>query len=76
MDWDALIEVLLETVKDDITRADIYKKLFDLVGTHDASDSTDQDDVFDGVLENYIHDDEEEELYEDESDGFDYDDDE
>ena len=77
MDWDALIEVLLESVKDDVMRADIYKKLFDLVGTHDASESTDQDDVFDGVLENYIHDEEEEDLYEeDEGDGFDYDEDE
>jgi hypothetical protein len=76
MDWDALIEVLLESVKDDMTRSDIYKKLFDLVGTHDASESEGQDDVFDGVLENYIHDDEDEEYYEDDGDGFDYDEDE
>ena len=76
MDWDALIEVLSESVKDDVTRADIYKKLFDLIGTHDASDSVDQDDVFDGVLENYLHDEDEEELYEDDGDGFDYDEDE
>jgi hypothetical protein len=76
MDWDALIEVLLESVKDDMVRSDIYKKLFDLVGTHDAAESEGQDDVFDGVLESYIHDDEEEVYYEDDGDGFDYDEDE
>jgi D-Tyr-tRNAtyr deacylase len=76
MDWDALIEVLSESVRDDNTRSEIYKKLFDLVGTHDASDSEGQDDVFDKALGQYVWDDEEEELDEDEGDGFDYDDDE
>ena len=76
MDWDALIEVLSESVREDNARADIYKKLFDLVGTHDASDSEGQDDVFDRVLEQYIWDDEDEEILEDDGDGFDYDEDE
>jgi D-Tyr-tRNAtyr deacylase len=75
MDWDALIEVLSETVRDDNVRADIYKKLFDLVGTRDAEDSEDQDDVFDKVLNQYIWDDEDDKEQE-EDDGFNYDEDE
>ena len=74
MDWDALIEVLTESVRDDAIRGDIYRKLFDLVGTRDASDSEGQDDVFDTVLGKYVWDDNEEEDPEDEGDGFDYDD--
>ena len=75
MDWDALIEVLLESVKDENTRSEIYKKLFDLVGTHDAEESLDQDHVFDDILEKYIQDNEEEDtLYEENEDNFDYDD--
>ena len=74
MDWDALIEVLTESVRDDAIRGDIYRKLFDLVGTRDASDSEGQDDVFDTVLGKYVWDDNEEDDPEDEGDGFDYDD--
>lgn len=74
MDWDAVIEVLSETVKDESTRSEIYKKLFDLVGTHDVEDSLDQDFVFDDVYEKYIEDEEDEPLYEESEDGFDYDD--
>jgi hypothetical protein len=75
MDWDALIEVLSESVKDETVRADIYKKLFDLVGTNDADDSLDQDFVFDDVYEKYVEDlDDDEPLYEDDEDGFNYDD--
>ena len=75
MDWDALIEVLSETVREDAVRGDIYKKLFDLVGTDDASESEGQDDVFDRVLEQYIWDDEDDDVIEEEDD-FSYDDDE
>lgn len=75
MDWDALIEVLTETVREDAARGDIYRKLFDLVGTRDASDSEGQDDVFDNVLSKYVWDDDDEIAEEDEGDGFDYDDD-
>jgi len=75
MDWDALIEVLTETVREDAVRGDIYKKLFDLVGTDDASESEGQDDVFDRVLEQYIWDDEDDDVIEEEDD-FSYDDDE
>ena len=75
MDWDALIEVLTETVREDAVRGDIYKKLFDLVGTDDASESEGQDDVFDRVLEQYIWDDEDDNVIEEEDD-FSYDDDE
>jgi D-Tyr-tRNAtyr deacylase len=75
MDWDALIEVLTETVREDVVRGEIYKKLFDLVGTDDASESEGQDDVFDRVLEQYIWDDEDDDVLEEEDD-FSYDDDE
>ena len=74
MDWDALIEVLLETVKDENTRSEIYKKLFDLVGTHDADESLDQDPIFDDIYEDYVSDSEDDSLYEENEDGFDYDD--
>jgi hypothetical protein len=74
MDWDALIEVLLETVKDENARSEIYKKLFDLVGTHDADESLNQDPLFDDVYEAYVSDDEDDSLYEEDEDGFDYDD--
>ena len=73
MDWDALIEVLTESVREDATRGEIYRKLFDLVGTRDASDSEGQDDVFDNVLSKYVWDDDDDIVEEDE-DGFDYDD--
>lgn len=72
MDWDALIEVLTESVRDDATRGDIYRKLFDLVGTRDASDSEGQDDVFDNVLGKYVWDEDDEDSYTDDDDGFDY----
>ena len=76
MDWDAIIEVLSETVKDENTRSEIYKKLFDLVGTDDADDSLDQDFVFDDVYEKYVKDLDDVEPYaDDEADGFEYDDD-
>ena len=74
MDWDALIEVLTESVRDDAVRGDIYRKLFDLVGTRDASDSEGQDDVFDSVLSKYVWDDEEVDEFDEDSDGFGYDD--
>lgn len=74
MDWDALIEVLSDTIKDDTVRSDIYKKLFDLIGVDGAQDSEGQDDVFDSVLEGYIYDDEDE-LFEDTGDDIDYGDD-
>ena len=76
MDWDALIEVLSESVRDDATRSDIYRKLFDLVGTRDASDSEGQDDVFDTTLNKYVWDDSDEEEYVDDGDDLDYDEDE
>ena len=76
MDWDALIEVLSESVRDDATRGDIYRKLFDLVGTRDASDSEGQDDVFDTTLNKYVWDDSDEEEYVDDGDDPDYDEDE
>lgn len=76
MDWDALIEVLSESVRDDAIRGDIYRKLFDLVGTRDASDSEGQDDVFDTTLNKYIWDDSDEEEYVDDGDDLDYDEDE
>ena len=76
MDWDALIEVLSESVRDDATRSDIYRKLFDLVGTRDASDSEGQDDVFDTTLNKYVWDDSDEEEYVDDGDDPDYDEDE
>lgn len=72
MDWDALIEVLTESVRDDFTRGEIYRKLFDLVGTRDASDSEGQDDVFDNTLSKYVWDEDEEDIYHEEDDGFDY----
>ena len=75
MDWDAVIEVISDTIKDDTVRSDIYKKLFDLVGVDGAQDSEGQDDVFDSVLEGYIYDDEDDIVYNDEDDGFDYGDD-
>ena len=76
MDWDALIEVLSESVREDTTRGDIYRKLFDLVGTRDASDSEGQDDVFDTTLNKYVWDDSDEEEYVDDGDDPDYDEDE
>lgn len=76
MDWDALIEVLSESVRDDVVRGDIYRKLFDLVGTRDASDSEGQDDVFDTTLNKYVWDDSDEEEYVDDGDDPDYDEDE
>lgn len=76
MDWDALIEVLSESIRDDSARGDIYRKLFDLVGTRDASDSEGQDDVFDNVLNKYVWDDTDEEEYVDDGDDPDYDEDE
>jgi len=76
MDWDALIEVLSESVREDNNRAEIYKKLLDLVGTHDTEDSLGQDEVFDKVLEQYIWDDDADDVYEDDGDDIDYDDDE
>ena len=76
MDWDALIEVLSESVRDDATRSDIYRKLFDLVGTRDASDSEGQDDIFDTTLNKYVWDDSDEEEYVDDGDDPDYDEDE
>ena len=76
MDWDALIEVLSESVREDATRGDIYRKLFDLVGTRDASDSEGQDDVFDTTLNKYVWDDSDEEEYVDDGDDPDYDEDE
>ena len=76
MDWDALIEVLTESVREDATRGEIYRKLFDLVGTRDASDSEGQDDVFDTTLNKYVWDDSDEEEYVDDGDDPDYDEDE
>ena len=74
MDWDAIIEVISDTIKDDSVRADIYKKLFDLVGIHDTEDSIGQDDAFDNVLEKYRWDDtDDDSLYEDDGDDIDYD---
>ena len=76
MDWDAIIEVISDTIKEDNVRSDIYKKLLDIVGVDGAQDSEGQDDVFDKVLEKYIYDDDMDELYEDNGDDPDYEDDE
>jgi len=78
MDWDAVIEVISDTVKEDNVRSEIYKRLFEIVGTSDAVESLEQDNVFDEALWAYTRDeDEEDEIEQDydyESEEYDYDD--
>ena len=78
MDWDAVIEVISDTVKEDSVRSEIYKRLFEIVGTSDAVESLEQDNVFDEALWAYTRDeDEEDEIEQDydyESEEYDYDD--
>lgn len=74
MDWDLIISVISDLVKDDSTRHEIYKKFMEAAEYTDRSeiiDSLDQDPVFDNVWERYFADTDQEENWEDE--GYDYD---
>ena len=47
MDWDTLIEVLSETIKDDNLRSEVYEKIMKAGYLAEAEDSLGQDDIFD-----------------------------
>jgi len=79
MNWDSIIEVLMEEIKDDALRALIYKKILESSESFsDAEDSIGLDDIFDEVLDEYADDDqdddEEEELDDNSDDDYDYED--
>ena len=73
MNWDSIIEVLLEEIKDDALRATIYKKILEASDSFsDGEESLGLDDVFDKIMEDYIEEEDEEDI--DEEDGYDYED--
>ena len=77
MDWEALINVISDSIKDDSLREDIYRKL--LIETEDFYNSEDclgSDDVFDKVWEELSEEnnDDDEDVYDD-GDDFGYQDD-
>jgi hypothetical protein len=74
MDWDLIVDVICDHVKDGNIREDIYRKLLEESNdSRMAEDSLGIDDVFDKV---YIEmtDNEDEDLYEDDNDDFGYED--
>jgi hypothetical protein len=74
MDWDLIVDVICDHVKDGNIREDIYRKLLEESNdSRMAEDSLGIDDVFDKV---YIemHDQEDEDLYEEDNDDFGYED--
>lgn len=80
MDWNQIISVISDLVKEDNVRSQIYKRLLD------GSDWTEKDsieeeclgydDVFDEVWNEFFADEDDEDLYEDDGDDLDYDNDE
>ena len=81
MNWEVLIDALMDNVKDAESRSSVYRSLLESV------DYTDRDNIeeamgvdaaFDKVAQDFIEEDEEEEYeedddYETDSDGYDYD---
>jgi len=78
MNWDSIIDVLMEEIKDDALRAIIYKKILEVSDSYsDGEESLGLDDVFDDVMDSFVEEDEEEdedEEMDDMSDGYDYED--
>lgn len=80
MDWNQIISVISDLVKEDNVRSQIYKRLLD--GSDWSSrDSIEEeclgyDDAFDNVWSEFFADEEDDYLYEDDGDGLDYDEDE
>ena len=78
MDWDSIIEVLMEEIKDDALRGTIYKKILESSDSFsDGEESIGLDNVFDQVIEEYFEeeddeDEEEEELDDTSDDDYDY----
>lgn len=77
MDWNQIISVISELVKDDSTRSQIYKRLLDgsdyIEREMIEEECLGYDDSFDSVWNEYFAEDKDEED-EDEYDSFDYDD--
>ena len=81
MNWDVLIDALMDNVKDADSRSNVYRSLLEACD-HTERDSLDEvmgiDLAFDKVAQNFIEDEEEIEYeedddYETDSDGYDYD---
>jgi len=74
MDWDLIVDVICDNVKDNNVREDIYRKLLEESNdSRMAEDSLGIDDVFDKVFIE-IHDEDEDDLYDDDNDDYSYDD--
>jgi len=75
MNWDVLIDALMDNMKDAESRSNVYRSLLESVD-HIERDNIDEvmgiDVAFDKVAQNFIEEEEEIE-YETDSDGYDYD---
>jgi hypothetical protein len=76
MDWELVVNIISEAVKDDGLREEIYRKLIEESEDFDgAEECIGSDDVFDRVYEElYDEYDGKEDLYEDDGDDFGYED--
>lgn len=66
MDWDIIIHTILDTVKDDNLREEIYRKLLEeSEDFENAEESLGSDEVFDRVFEDTYseYDEEDEDIY-------------
>jgi len=61
MDWDLLISIISDLVKDDNTKAEIYKRFIESSEYSEKeliSESVGQDEIFDDVFNEYFEDEE------------------